>query len=95
MAMDFMPPVTALVDEGQLEESPDVGSFAGEGYEEGHVDGVILRALPVRVEVDRPGVAAEGEGLGGDVFAHAHAFDEGVAADLELVCAVEGFRMGG
>lgn len=95
MAMNLMPSITALINKRQLKQSPDISSFAREGYEERHVGRVILGALPVRVEVDRPRVSTDRERVGGHVFAYPHSFRQRVSSDLELVRAVDGFSSGG
>lgn len=95
MAMNLMLLIATLINKRELEQSPHIGSFARQGNEQRNVRGVILRTLPVWVEVDSPRVTADGEGIGGDVFADPDAFGERVAADLEFVEAVDGFREGG
>jgi len=94
VGVDLVLALAALVKERELEESADVGAIGGEGDEDGDVDGVVLGVLPVGVEVDRPLVAAHGEGLAGDVLAHAHALRERVALDHEPVGAVHRLRHG-
>lgn len=85
MAMDLVPSPIALVQESQLEQGPNVSALAGERDEERDVGGVVLGALAVRVEVDRPRVPAYRERVGRHVLTDPHAFRERVPADLELV----------
>lgn len=95
MAVDLVVVPAALVQQRELEERPDVGALAGERDEERDVCGVVLGALAVRVEVDRPGVSPHGEGFGGDVPADPHALGQGVALDLELVRPIHGLGVRG
>lgn len=85
MAMDLVPSPIALVQESQLEQGPNVSALAGERDEERDVGGVVLEALAVWVEVDRPRVPAYHERVGRHVLTDPHAFRERVPADLELV----------
>lgn len=90
MAMDLVVVLAALVQQRELEERPDVGALASERDEERDVGGVVLGALAVRVEVDRPSESPHREGFGGDVLADPHALGQGVALDLELVRPIHG-----
>lgn len=83
--MDLVPPSVALVQERQLEQSPNVGAVAGERDEERDVGGVVLRALTVGIEVNRPLVAADHERIGSYVFSDPHALGEREPADPKLV----------
>jgi len=86
--------LAALVEQRELEERAHVGAVGRERDEYGDVVGVVLGVLPVGVEVDRPLVAADGEGLAGDVLPHAHALGERVALDHEAVGPVHRLRHG-
>lgn len=73
MAVDLVLASSTLIEERQLEQSPNVRSIAGKGDENGDIGGMILGVLAIGVEVDRPLVAADGEIVAGDVFANADA----------------------
>jgi hypothetical protein len=94
VGVDLVLALAALVEQRELEEGADVGALGGEGDEDGDVGGVVLGVLPVGVEVDRPLVAADGEGLAGDVLPDAHPLGERVALDHEAVGAVHRLRHG-
>lgn len=84
--------VVGLVEEGELEESPDVGAFAGEGDEDGDIGGVVLGILAVWVEVDGPVVASDREALAGDVLPDAHPFRKRVSSYRQAVRSVHRLR---
>lgn len=90
MAVHFVPLLPALIQQRQLEERPHVGSLAGQGNEEGHVRRIVLDALPVRVEIDRPLVPADGERVGGLVLADPDPLGQRVPVDLEVMGAIDG-----
>lgn len=94
MAMNLMPPSTALIHQRQLEQRPNVARIARQGDEERDVRGVLLRILPVGVEVDHPVVSPDGEDVALDVPPRAHAFGEGVASDREFVRSVHRLHYG-
>lgn len=85
MGVDLVACAAGLVEEGELEEGADVGALGGEGDEDGDVAGVVLGVLAVGVEVDGPVVAADGEGVAGEVAAGTDALGEGEALDGVLV----------
>lgn len=84
--------VVGLVEEGELKEGTDVGAVAGEGDEDGDIGGVVLGVLAVGVEVDGPVVAADGEGVAGDVLAHAHPLGKRVPSYRHAVRPVHRLR---
>jgi hypothetical protein len=88
VGVDLVLALAALVEERELEERADVGALGGESNEDGDVGGVVLGVLPVGVEIDRPLVPADGEGLAGDVLADAHSLGQRVALDDETVGAI-------
>lgn len=90
MGVDLVAGAAGLVEEGKLEEGADVGTLGGEGDKHGDVAGVVLVVLPVRVEVDGPVVAADGEGVTGEVPAGADALGEGETLDRVLVRSPHG-----
>jgi len=90
MGVDLVAGAAGLVEEGELEEGADVGALGGEGDEHGDVAGVILVVFPVGVDVDGPVVAADGEGVAGEVSAGADALGEGEALEGVLVRAPHG-----
>jgi len=85
MAMNFVLPLAALVEERELEKRPDVGAFAGQGDEDGDVGGIVLGILAVGVEVDRPVVTSDGEHVARNVLPHSHPLRQRIALDHELV----------
>lgn len=90
MAVDLVLASSTLIEERQLEQSPNIGSLTGKGYENGNIGGMILGVLAIGVEVDRPLVAADGEIVAGDVFADADALGQGITLDHEVVGAIDG-----
>lgn len=94
MGVHLVPLLAALVEEGQFEECPDVGPFAGQRDEERNVGGIIFNALPIRVEINRPRVAADDEGIRGHILPDSHPLGERVPRDLELVRAIHGLGDG-
>ena len=74
MAMNLVIIPATLVQKRELKERPDIGTLARQRDEERYIGGVILAALAVGVEVDGPGVAADGEGIGSDELSDPHAF---------------------
>lgn len=88
--MDLVALPLALIQKRQLKQSPDVSAFAGQRDEQRHVIGVVLDAFTVGVEVYGPRVPADVELLRPDVLTDPHALGERVAADLELVAAIDG-----
>lgn len=95
MCMHLVPLVAALIQKRQLEQRPHVRPLARQGDEQRHIRRIVLRALPVRVEVNRPRVVPDSEILGSDVLADAEVFGEGVSGDLEVVGSVDGVGDGG
>lgn len=90
MGVNLVACAAGLVEEGELEEGAYVGALGGEGDEDGDVAGVVLVVLPVGVDVDGPVVAADGEGVAGEVPAGADALGEGEALEGVLVRAPHG-----
>lgn len=74
MAMNLVIILATLVQKRELKERPDIGALARQRDEERYVGGVILAALAVGVEVNGPGVAADGEGIGREELSDPHAF---------------------
>ena len=90
MAVNLVPPSLALVQQRQFEQGPNISALAGERDEQRDVRGVVLGALAVGVEVDRPLVATDDERVGGDVLPDAYALGQRETPDLELVEAIDG-----
>lgn len=91
MTLHLVPPLPALIQKRQLEQSPNISPLAGQGYEQRHKGRIILDALAVGVEIDRPLVPANVELVGGDVLPDSHPFRERVAGDSELVGSIGRF----
>jgi len=92
MAMHLVPLLATLIQKGQLEKCPNVGAVAGQSDEERHIGGIVLHALPIWVEINRPIVPSNGKLLGGHVLANPDPLGERVPRDLELVRAPHGLR---
>lgn len=92
VAMNLVLLLTALIDKRELEERSDVGALAGERDEDRNVSGIVLRVLPVGVEVNRPLVTSDGENVARNVLPHSHALRQRVSLDHELVRAVHRLR---
>lgn len=90
-----MPFLPTLIHERQLEQSPNVGPLARQGYEQRHIHRIILNALAVGIEIDRPLVAADAERIGGDVLPDPHPLRKRVAGDREVVRSVGRLGDGG
>ncbi|CAH2055181.1 unnamed protein product, partial [Thlaspi arvense] len=88
VAMDLVLPFPALIKQGELEESPNIGAVASQGNEDGDVGGAILRVLAVGIEIDSPLVTADGESVAGDVFPDPDSFRQRVPLDCEAVRSV-------
>lgn len=85
MTVNLMLPLPTLIQQSKLEQRPHVGAVAGKRDENRNVRRRILGVLPVGVEVNRPIVTADVEGVGRNVLPGAHALGQGVAADGEVV----------
>ena len=85
MAMNLVLTLATLVQQGKLEQCPDIGALTGQGNENRYVSGIVLRILAVRIEIYGPLVASDGEVVAGDVLSDAHAFGQGIALDHEPV----------
>lgn len=92
MAMNLVLPLPTLINQSQLEQRPHVGPLARQRDENRDVRRIVLRILPVRVEVYGPLVPSHREILARDVLTDPHAFSEGVALDDEAVRSV--YRLG-
>lgn len=82
-----MPLIATLIQKGQLEKRPNVGAIAGKRDEEGNIGGIVLRALPIRVEINRPIVTTHRENIRSYVLPDPDSLGERVPGDLELVGA--------
>lgn len=91
MAMNFIIPLLTLIHQRQLEQSPNIGSVASERNKDRNVHGIVLRVLPIGVEVNSPIVTTNGESVAHDVLSRAHPFGQRVTLYCELVRAVHGF----
>ena len=85
MAMHLVPLLPTLIQKGQLEKCPNVGAFAGQRDEERHVGRIVLHALPIRVEINRPIVPSDRKHVGGHVLPNPDPLRERVPRNLELV----------
>lgn len=83
--MHFVFPFPGLIQQCELEQSPDIGAVASERDEDGDVDGRILGVLAVGVKVNGPIVAGDAESIAGDILAGTHALGQGVTPDCETV----------
>lgn len=92
MAMHLMLPFAALIDKGQLEQRPDIRTFAGERDEDGDVSRVILWVFAVRVEVYGPLKPTHCEIIARNVLSNPHALSQRKTLDHELVRAVHRLR---
>ena len=94
MAMHLMLPFAALIDKGQLEQRPDIRTFAGERDKDGDVSRVVLWVFSVRVEVYGPLKPTHCEIITCNVLSNSHAFSQRETLDHELVRAVHRLRHG-
>lgn len=86
--MNLVLTLPALIQERQLEESPNVRSLASQGNEDRHVYSIILLILSIRVEIDCPLKPADGEIVTGNVLADSHSFRERVPLNDKLVRSI-------
>lgn len=92
--MNLMLSLATLINEGELEESPNIGALAGQSNKYGNIIGIIFGVFTVRVEINGPLISTDGEIIAGDVLADADALGEGIAFDGEMVGAVDGLGKG-
>lgn len=90
MAMDLVPLLATLIQQGQLEKRPNIGTFTRKRDEERHIGAIVLGALAIRVEVDRPIVPTNRENVGSYVLPNPNSFGQRVPSDLETVRALHG-----
>ena len=89
MAMDFMLLFPTLIKKSEFKERSNIGSLTGERDKNRDIERIVFSILAIRVEVDGPLIAADGEGVARDVFPYPHAFGEGVTSDGEVVGAID------
>lgn len=92
MAMNFMLPLSTLINKREFKKRSYIGSFTSQRDENGNIIGSILRILAVRIEVDRPLIPSDGEHIARNVFSHSHSLRKRIALDQELVRAVQCLR---
>jgi hypothetical protein len=92
VGMNLMPLLAALIQKRQLKKRPHVGPFARQSDEQRNVGRIVLQALSVRVEIDRPRVTSDVKSIGRHVLSDPHPFRERVPGDLELVGTVHRLR---
>uniref|UniRef100_A0A2P2PM14 Uncharacterized protein n=1 Tax=Rhizophora mucronata TaxID=61149 RepID=A0A2P2PM14_RHIMU len=90
MTMNLMSSLPALIHQRQLKQGSHVGSFAGQSYEQRHIGGVILRALPIWIKIDCPCIAPNYERIRCYVLADPHALGKRVSIDPKLVGPING-----
>jgi len=91
MAMNLIVPLLTLIDQRQLEQSPNVSSVACESYEHRYVHGIVLGVLPIRIEVNCPIVTTDAKCVAHDVLPSTHPLCERVPLYRELVRAIHSF----
>lgn len=83
-------PPPALIQQGEVIQCLNVaGLFAGQGYENGHIRGIVLGTSAIWVEVDSPVVASDGESVAGHVHARPHTLGQRVPGDRIQVRATD------
>lgn len=92
MAMNFMFPLSTLINKREFKKRSYIGSFTSQRDENGNISRTIFRILAVRIEVDRPLITSDGEHVARNVFSHSHSLRKRVALDQELVRAVKCLR---
>uniref|UniRef100_A0A2C9V2P8 Uncharacterized protein n=1 Tax=Manihot esculenta TaxID=3983 RepID=A0A2C9V2P8_MANES len=85
VAMHFVFPISTLIHQRQLEQSPDVRSLAREGDKNRNIHGTVLGIFPIWVEVNSPIVTSHRENITRYALSSSHPFGQRIPLYLKLV----------
>lgn len=85
MAVDLMLGFPTLVQERQLKQRPHICALASQRNKNRHIQRIVLRILPVGVEVYSPLIPAHREAITGYVLPYPHPFRKRVSIDCKVV----------